>query len=572
MKLYPYQQNDILKIIDLFKKTNHVSLIYATGAGKTVIARTVATLLNLPFIITAPTNTIKSSFTSSLSVNINNIDLKLLDIIQFKDNQQINTNRYLSNEVADYGIVISYSLLSKKFINFLPKNKLLIVDESHHAGKVQKLYQFAKYWKDNGGLILSLSATPVRSNEECSLASEAEFKVIRSISAQMRSGFAPKEIDFDLIRVNSMVGKDSDSIFGAPINIDILTEEIVHQLILNGSPKTIIRCQNTGDTNKNNEIINSIATALEDQNFRVLKATTDTNLTDLESFLSIERTIKSFSDSKIDVIVGINAVCEGLDWPIASHFCFIGIPTSVLLTSQGLGRTTRKKTFEDRLHDYPIMWKETSKVLMFTGNVKNIKTKHGSAVLKVISYMGAMKQLSILHKLTEVFNNKFSKNETEEFFNNDIKQIIPNETATTAAKQAILYIQSEFSELVQICQPLLPKDLVELFKFYQSEYKMFPDCTERDLKFAISFGNKQNQDEIISELTEKLEKVKNISEVNDILNNIVNDFIETTTNNNMITYDEQALIQSLKVTSDTIDSFAKQVDEVQTISFAEAIK
>jgi superfamily II DNA or RNA helicase len=76
----------------------------------------------------------------------------------------------------------------------------------------------------------------------------------------------------------------------------------------------------------------------------VLNAT-GTEEKDKQGFLSALQSEKNqtFAQSKLDIIVGIQRVMEGTDWPVRSAVDCVGMPGSLNTVAQLLGRAMRPK-------------------------------------------------------------------------------------------------------------------------------------------------------------------------------------------------------------------------------------
>lgn len=570
--LHPYQATDVTELVNQFKNVKTCAVLYCTAAGKTTVSHTVATLMNVPFVIAAPTNNIKSAFVSCNNlVSIDGEIIHLANIDIFKDKQSDRLRGYLCNDkFPGYGIVVSHALLTRDFPGISCRGKLLIVDEGHHAGMRQKISAFINYWLAAGGFVLYLTATPIRANNTDSLACDAEFTVTRTTQQQMRAGFAPTLIEYDLIKINSESHNPAnDDVVGAPMDIDELCKELYFQMEKDGFPKAIVRCKNLGDKFKNDTVIEKISNHLEDQGIRVFPATESTRLRDLDKTLITERGIKTFNQSQYDVIVGINAVIEGMDWPIASHVYLIGIPTSRPLAVQCTGRVMRLR---NKWPDYPNTWKMISKVAMITGNVSNIEPKHAGAVLRVVSYLASMKSLDILKIVKEKFNNKIGIEDQKRV----IKKIESlNVDAPPEAHEAIIKIQTEFYHLVHASRPLTRKNIVDLFEYYKDQKEF--ECDITDIKLALASQSKKEIEEklgnkLVEELNDTNLNASNMDNIiQDAFSSVVDEFInDTEVPCNAAT--DFGKIQSLHVNSQVIESFAHKIENVRKIDFSEAIK
>jgi hypothetical protein len=271
----------------------------------------------------------------------------------------------------------------------------------------------------------------------------------------------------------------------------------------------------------------------------------------------------------------MNAVFEGLDWPIASHFYFVGIPLSLPLTIQGLGRVMRKRDHGDKWTDYPKFWKTESKLVMITGNVHDIKARHGSSVLRVVSYLGSLQPLDILNVVKEKFNNKLGAAAGE-------KAAVPinypvNEDALPEACEAVTQIQAWFYGMVHAAQNLTKPNIISLFEYYQSLPEPPWECTVQDIKVALTLNDKKSfANRFGNKLEEKLSQPLGNKEDKEIIMDAFRETVDEFIDETEVPCDASTgfgKIQALQVDSQIIEDFAERVAGIDTkISFSEAVK
>src|SRR6202011_1504641 len=101
--------------------------------------------------------------------------------------------------------------------------------------------------------------------------------------------------------------------------------------------------------------------ALSAQGARILGAT-GTGAADKQRFLSAleaERS-RTYATSGFDVMVGIQRVLEGTDWPVCSAVYCVGMPGSLNTVVQFLGRAMRLKGEE-----YPAAQRDRARMVFF---------------------------------------------------------------------------------------------------------------------------------------------------------------------------------------------------------------
>ena len=112
---------------------------------------------------------------------------------------------------------------------------------------------------------------------------------------------------------------------------------------------------------KSAELVASLVQALASHGARVLDAT-GTTASDKERFLTALEAEKNrtHATSAFDVMVGIQRVLEGTDWPVCSAVYCVGMPGSLNTVVQFLGRAMRLKG-----EDYPAAQRDRARLVFF---------------------------------------------------------------------------------------------------------------------------------------------------------------------------------------------------------------
>jgi len=112
---------------------------------------------------------------------------------------------------------------------------------------------------------------------------------------------------------------------------------------------------------RSGELVGRLMQSLASQGARVLDAT-GTGVADKQRFLAALESEKgrTFATSSFDVMVGIQRVLEGTDWPVCSAVYCVGMPSSLNTVVQFLGRAMRTKG-----EDYPASQRDRARFVFF---------------------------------------------------------------------------------------------------------------------------------------------------------------------------------------------------------------
>ena len=241
--------------------------------------------------------------------------------------------------------------------------KALFIDEAHHAS-ADGLSQIVSLWRERGGQLFFFTATPYRGDgRPVKLDGMRSFR--RSLAEHMAEGFAPRHLESEIVAL----GQPGDAITAAQFTgeeappssyFDGLVSAICRRWLEDGKPKTIVRVPPM-QGGKSGQLVGRLLQALAAHGARVLDAT-GTGALDKQRFLAAleaEKT-RTHADSAFDVMVGIQRVLEGTDWPVCSAVYCVGMPGSLNTVVQFLGRAMRLKA-----DDYPAAQRDRARLVFF---------------------------------------------------------------------------------------------------------------------------------------------------------------------------------------------------------------
>jgi superfamily II DNA or RNA helicase len=241
--------------------------------------------------------------------------------------------------------------------------KALFIDEAHHAS-ADGLSQVITLWRERGGQLLFFTATPYRGDgRTVRLDGMRAFR--RSLAEHMAEGFAPRHLESEIVAL----GQPGDAITTGQFTgeeappssyFEGLVAAICRRWREDGKPKTIVRVPPM-QGGRSGELVGRLMQALASQGARVLDAT-GTDAADQQRFLTSLEAEKSwtYATSAFDVMVGIQRVLEGTDWPVCSAVYCVGMPGSLNTVVQFLGRAMRLKG-----EDYPAEQRDRARLVFF---------------------------------------------------------------------------------------------------------------------------------------------------------------------------------------------------------------
>jgi hypothetical protein len=187
----------------------------------------------------------------------------------------------------------------------------------------------------------------------------------RSLAEHMAEGFAPGHLDSEIVAL----GQPGDAITAGQFTgeeapprsyFEGLVAAIGRRWREDGKPKAIVRVPPM-QGGRSGELVSRLMQALAAQGARVLDAT-GTGTADKQRFLTALEAEKNrtYATSAFDVLVGIQRVLEGTDWPVCSAVYCVGMPGSLNTVVQFLGRAMRLKG-----DDYPVGQRDRARLVFF---------------------------------------------------------------------------------------------------------------------------------------------------------------------------------------------------------------
>jgi hypothetical protein len=181
----------------------------------------------------------------------------------------------------------------------------------------------------------------------------------------MAEGFAPGQLESEIVAL----GQPGDAVTAAQFTgeeappssyVEGLVAAICRRWLADGKPKAIVRVPPM-QGRKSSELVGRLMQALTSGGARVLDAS-GTRAADKQRFLRHLKAEKNrtHTNSAFDVMVGIQRVLEGTDWPMCSAAYCVGMPGSLNTVVQFLGRAMRLKG-----EDYPAELRDRARLVFF---------------------------------------------------------------------------------------------------------------------------------------------------------------------------------------------------------------
>jgi len=371
-------------VFNVCRTTDDVLVEQPTGSGKTVqIVTLVAMHLGQRFthaVISAPQEQIEQGFVKRdykivafperQGVAVPSIQVPKHTILGARDSKVGSVKRviqYLRQAgPLDHAFACTHAALNRLTADDLPAElhgKALFIDEAHHAS-ADGLSQIVTLWRERGGQLFFFTATPYRGDgRPVKLDGMRTYR--RSLAEHMAEGFAPKHLDSEIVAL----GQPGDRVTAAQFTgeeappasyFESLVASICRRWCEDGKPKAIVRVPPM-QGGKSGALVRRVMQALAGENARVLDAT-GTGVADKQRFLTGLKAEQpqTFATSTFDVMIGIQRVLEGTDWPLCSAVYCVGMPGSLNTVVQFLGRAMRLKG-----PDYPAEQRDRAKLVFF---------------------------------------------------------------------------------------------------------------------------------------------------------------------------------------------------------------
>lgn len=424
-KLRPYQVDHVARLCSELSNKNKAASVCCVGGGKTTVARIVLNELKKSgitgvkkAIVATPFIAIGQGFISSADDNGNPMDeMWHLDgdeanhtpyFIPGNKYNQSNTKNskvllsYLKDLRAHDIKVVTHQLMASASIRTYfdeidtCEGIVLCVDEAHrcYASENEDLDKYgtllgevAKIISNKGGKVLYLTATPYRETAKGIIPifdPYDVYTVVRTIGEQMRDNLAPS-LNVEYKHVTKMQFSD---FFGDKMtsrisskDLQYVLPDILQQWIDDGCPKAILTIP-AGNSKKmakevqayfeSHELPKEIAAIRGRTHPTILNAVGCTKI-DKDRSLDGIRDDKEANGKAFDLCIGCRKFDEGTDIPSASHIYMIGLPSSVRLFHQRIGRVLRNKEDVNGYREwFGERWTHESKVVFFAPCEKTI--------------------------------------------------------------------------------------------------------------------------------------------------------------------------------------------------------
>jgi hypothetical protein len=272
---------------------------------------------------------------------------------------------YLRQAEPGHALACTHAALNRLVAEKLPDDlsgKALVVDEAHHAS-ADGLSEIISLWRKRNGLLYFFTATPYRGDDR-PVVLQGMRAYRRSLAQHMAEGFAPRYLETEIVAL----GHRGDRITGGILTgdeappaeyFDAIISRVCQRWLDDGKPKAIIRVPPMRGGSSG--LVARLIHALRSNHARVLDAT-GTGVADKKRFLRGLQAEKArcHADSVFDVVIGIQRVMEGTDWPVCSAVYCVGMPGSLNTVVQLLGRAMRPKDL-----DYPEAHRERARLVFF---------------------------------------------------------------------------------------------------------------------------------------------------------------------------------------------------------------
>lgn len=386
MKARPSQGDIIRTLNGAIASWTSLCVSSPTGSGKTLMA--VASIaLNVGkslshAVIIAPQRQIEEGFSGIGSSELawpdgfNRPPIEIRDDLilpaEGKGGRARAIRDYLASGSPGHAIACTHSswvAFTKAYADEMPedlKGFALYVDEAHHVA-APALSASVQCWRDRGGLLLYFTATPSRA-DGLPVACEGMRTYRLTLPELMLDGYAPRRFLYGLVSL----GEPDDVVDGSeflgkrtsknPAFHREVARKMVERWERDGRPKFVVAvpvlCGGCDPQ------VEAIMAAFKDAGGRVFNAV-GTKKKRQKEFLAALRSERGrpAAESEWDGIVGVQRVKEGMNWPHCSTVYCLGIPGSIELVIQLLGRGARLKP-----DDYPGPDRDVFRIVFFVPN------------------------------------------------------------------------------------------------------------------------------------------------------------------------------------------------------------
>lgn len=353
MMLRPKQIEHVDHVISAILRGKDIAVIAPTGYGKShVILAAVTQLLAVGYKVTVAVPSInilssivdKANIYGSILYDQNSIALNHR-IIDHVDPSRI--REYLkktASHVEMYAPICTNAALIK-LIDSLPDSlvgHILFVDEAQIT-KAKVTKRFIEAWRSRGGLLVYSTATPYRADSQQIIYPDMEVSYL-SLIEHMRSGDAPSRIMSEIVACYSTDELTAENFVGenpSKAQSRSIAKNMAKKWKADGCPKFIIYYPSRSHSTSNEYLRIQIKKEFGKLGAKSILDVTGKNNDYLQA-LKTERGLLH-SESKYDGVIGCGRVREGFDWFHSCATYCVGMPGSLPLIIQLLGRALRKK-------------------------------------------------------------------------------------------------------------------------------------------------------------------------------------------------------------------------------------
>jgi|SaaInlStandDraft_3_1057020.scaffolds.fasta_scaffold02182_4 superfamily II DNA or RNA helicase len=283
--------------------------------------------------------------------------------------------KFLSANVPRHKVVVTtHSAVARwhRAEGFLPadlKGCILLVDETHRASLKNQVGAVTTEWERLGGTVIHMTATPFRTDGDILLPNDIP-RYPRTIAEHALGGiYAPEKMRLRTraLRLNAESHEELTGDKQAHGDVQASCSDLVSLWKSDGKPKTVIIVPSRGDSGKWASTLMGMLKAAGARVFNAI-GTAGGRQTELALLLKKERTVTSYKDSSLDVVLACKRFDEGTDWPLCSHIYNVGLPRAFNLILQRWGRAMRPKR---GIKGYPKAHRDLALMTFFVPHVSD---------------------------------------------------------------------------------------------------------------------------------------------------------------------------------------------------------
>lgn len=365
---------------------------------------------------------------------------------------------------------------------------LMLLDEFHHASNANRLGWVVAAFREAGGLVMKTSATPDRHDGRKTMPDPEESVLYsRSMAEHMEQGYAPRILESKIISVGDEAEPDAGDDVSVPKledgeeDVSALCSEMADEYVRLGRPKLI--CQfRTYHREWNKKVLRGLIEAFVEhgvERSRIYDATdvleSRRKGRELSEILDWEERAAEdpklgYAASRYDVIIGIQRVTEGTNWPMCSAVFRIGLPKSLPFFRQLLGRAFRDKR---GIHGYPEEWADRSLTVLFVAGLREAGEAHSRHTLLTAVFLSSVslsqEHWSLFRQLNRVMEDFPEVPGIEATRGGGVGTVLPNPDELVRARAYVLMANEALTEGLRRLHPDMEAEIT--FKMLQQGAK-----------------------------------------------------------------------------------------------------